>query len=249
MAKELSSVTRDPEDFYRSVRKLTENPLPDVSVRNSIRVLQLEGMDSVEWSAFEDKFSRAAQGEPTELSDLFDLHSYDFEASLRKRVVDPEHEEFLSKLLADDRLNSFSRECVLCFLNDWKIVKGSIFDYMLDKGSAGSRRVATVNVDKDKKAAIAPFSPRVPEDGLGDGTSVSSGAPVDPQHFAQATEDAVHAIQSAVNVSSRSLALSYISHRLTRPLRAIFPSIYSKPYTKMAQQKLRALASSSPADI
>lgn len=84
----------DPEEFYRSVRKLTQYPIA-ASDRGSIRVLQLEGMDGVAWSRFESIFEGAGENEPEELSDLFDLHKYDYEVCTRKRIVDKEHQQFL----------------------------------------------------------------------------------------------------------------------------------------------------------
>lgn len=82
----------DPEEFYRSVRKLTQYPIA-ASDRGSIRVLQLEGMDGVAWSRFESIFEEA--GENEELADLFDLHKYDYAISTRKRIVDKKHQQFL----------------------------------------------------------------------------------------------------------------------------------------------------------
>lgn len=82
------------DQFYQSVIKLTQLPLTPAD-RGSIHVLQLEGMDSVEFSKYEQVFSDAIKDEPEELKPLFDLSKYDFEVCSRSRNVEKEHQQFL----------------------------------------------------------------------------------------------------------------------------------------------------------
>jgi hypothetical protein len=57
------------------------------------RVLNLEGMDNVNWGSFETRFAEAIQVEPESMHDLFDYYSYDLEVTTRNRTV--QNAEFL----------------------------------------------------------------------------------------------------------------------------------------------------------
>jgi hypothetical protein len=99
-------------------------------------------------------------------------------------------------LLRDNRLNSFSRECVRFFLSNWKIVKGSYFDYSLDRGSTGgTRRIYTVQVDKGTaRGAQDPSSRNIP-------IAQPSHATIDPTVFNRTTEEALSMVRQNMDVS------------------------------------------------
>lgn len=104
-------------------------------------------------------------------------------------------------------MNSFSRECVNCFLNNWKIVKGSLFDHNLDKGSSGSsRRIVTVNVDKSKPTSSI-LSPR--DDQKPATKPERSLCTIEPHIFNQSTEEAVSAVKEAMEVDRISFFIIF----------------------------------------
>jgi hypothetical protein len=94
---EISSGVSSPKEFYRSVRLLTEFTMP--SERAFQKLLQLEGLENVEWAGYEKSFSRAAQQAPDHLAQLFDLFRYDVVVSTWPRPqTDPSQHDNLVRL-------------------------------------------------------------------------------------------------------------------------------------------------------
>ena len=82
-----------PEDFYRSVMRLTECSM--TSERAFQRLLRQEGLDGVDWSEFERAFQRSSQEAPANLASLFNLFTFDVEVVQRGCSIDPTQKELL----------------------------------------------------------------------------------------------------------------------------------------------------------
>ena len=112
-------------------------------------------------------------------------------------------------------MNAFSRECVLSFLNDWKIVTGSLFDHSLDKGGiANTKRIlSNVNVDKTNKKdshVERTISPQNTAPSFLEPEEIT----IDTSIFAQTTEEAILNAKESMQVNNLP-SLSSNSHFLS----------------------------------